>query len=93
MEKKGEPFTDQTDGGGCGFMLKALRVETQQPGSSRPTSQLTSSVRWMCSASFTLNSPNLLACPAFESGGAPSTHAQQPQTSSPLLFCMHPGAR
>ena len=30
--------------------------------------------------------------PAIESGGAPSTHAQQPQTSSPLLSCMHPGA-
>ena len=34
MGKKGEkPFTDQTDGGGCGFTHKALRVETQQPGS------------------------------------------------------------
>ena len=39
--KKGEkPFTDQTDGGGRGFTHKALRVETQQPGSSRPTSRL-----------------------------------------------------
>ena len=38
--KKGEPFTEQTDGGGRGFTRKALRVETQQPGSSRPTSRL-----------------------------------------------------
>ena len=33
MEKRGgEPFTDQTDGGGRGFTHKVLRVETQQPG-------------------------------------------------------------
>ena len=41
MEKKGgKPFTDQTDGGRRGFTHKVLRVETQQPGSSRPTSRL-----------------------------------------------------
>ena len=33
-KKRGEPFTDQTDGGGRGFTHKVLRVETQQPGSS-----------------------------------------------------------
>ena len=31
-KKKGEPFTDQTDGGGRGFTHKLLIVETQQPG-------------------------------------------------------------
>ena len=58
------PITNQTEGSGCGFTRKVLRVETQQPGSSRPTSRLkrsSSGVRWMCRASFTLNSPDLLA--------------------------------
>ena len=52
-KKGGKPFTDQTDGGGRGFTHKVLRVETQQPGSSRPTSRLkrwSSGVRWICSA-------------------------------------------
>ena len=40
MEKKGKPLTDQTDGGGRGFIRKALRVETQQLQGNIPVEAL-----------------------------------------------------
>ena len=51
-------------GGVCGFLVRGLRVATQQSGSSRLTSLLKrccSGVSWMCSASLMLSSLLLLA--------------------------------
>jgi len=92
-KKVGEiPFTGYQlcQRSGLGFLLDSWGwkssnwVVLDQPGSSRPTSQLkrcSSGVRWMCRASFTFSSLTLLALPSILVGGkalfSSGAHANQ----------------